>query len=148
LAFLCARQTRLMAVLLVCFLTSPIAARAEGARHFPGKHSPLEVLVLGSGGPRAFGRAATSYIVLVDGVPRILVDAGPGAFPRWSSTATSCSARSSRVCGFAALHELRRTGSFLRRRREHASTHDRVRTSGPACRDAGTSYPQSCRMRL
>ena len=80
LAFLCARQTRLMAVLLVCFLTSPIAARAEGARHFPGKHSPLEVLVLGSGGPRAFGRAATSYIVLVDGVPRILVDAGPGAF--------------------------------------------------------------------
>jgi ribonuclease BN (tRNA processing enzyme) len=36
--------------------------------------------VLGSGGPRAFGRAASSYVVQVDGVPRILVDAGPGAF--------------------------------------------------------------------
>ena len=42
----------------------------------------LEVLVLGSGGPRAFGRAGSSYLVLVDGTPRILVDAGPGAFVR------------------------------------------------------------------
>jgi ribonuclease BN (tRNA processing enzyme) len=42
----------------------------------------LEVQVLGSGGPRAFGRAGSSYIVLVDGTPRILLDAGPGAFVR------------------------------------------------------------------
>jgi ribonuclease BN (tRNA processing enzyme) len=42
----------------------------------------LEVVVLGSGGPRAFGRSGSSFIVLVDGVPRILVDAGPGAFLR------------------------------------------------------------------
>jgi ribonuclease BN (tRNA processing enzyme) len=40
------------------------------------------VVVLGSGGPRAFGRAGSSYLVLVDGTPRILVDAGPGAFVR------------------------------------------------------------------
>jgi ribonuclease BN (tRNA processing enzyme) len=44
--------------------------------------SPLEVVVLGSGGPRAFGRAGSSYIVVVDGTPRILLDAGPGAFLR------------------------------------------------------------------
>lgn len=44
--------------------------------------APLEVIVLGSGGPRAFGRASASYIVMVDGTPRILVDAGPGAFVR------------------------------------------------------------------
>jgi ribonuclease BN (tRNA processing enzyme) len=42
----------------------------------------LEVVVLGSGGPRAFGRAGSSYIVKVDGTPRILLDAGPGAFLR------------------------------------------------------------------
>jgi ribonuclease BN (tRNA processing enzyme) len=42
----------------------------------------LEVVVLGSGGPRPFGRAGSSYIVLVDGKPRILLDAGPGAFVR------------------------------------------------------------------
>jgi ribonuclease BN (tRNA processing enzyme) len=42
----------------------------------------LEVVVLGSGGPRAFGRAGSSFIVVLDGTPRILVDAGPGAFLR------------------------------------------------------------------
>jgi ribonuclease BN (tRNA processing enzyme) len=44
--------------------------------------APLEVVVLGSGGPRPFGRGGSSYIVEMDGVPRILVDAGPGAFVR------------------------------------------------------------------
>ena len=42
----------------------------------------LEVVVLGSGGPRAFGRAGSSYILVVEGKPRVLVDAGPGAFLR------------------------------------------------------------------
>src|SRR5258707_13519014 len=42
----------------------------------------LEVVVLGSGGPRPFGRGGSSYILLVDGTPRILLDAGPGAFLR------------------------------------------------------------------
>ena len=42
----------------------------------------LEVVALGSGGPRAFGRAGSSYILLLDGTPRILLDAGPGAFLR------------------------------------------------------------------
>ena len=55
----------------------PVAAQAAT----PAK-VPLEVIVLGSGGPRPFGRASSSYIVKVDGTPRILVDAGPGAFLR------------------------------------------------------------------
>jgi ribonuclease BN (tRNA processing enzyme) len=55
----------------------PVVARAAN----PAK-APLEVVVLGSGGPRPFGRASSSYIVVVDGTPRILVDAGPGAFLR------------------------------------------------------------------
>lgn len=38
--------------------------------------------MLGSGGPGAAGRAASSYVVLLDGIPRILVDAGSGAFAR------------------------------------------------------------------
>src|SRR6266404_7329589 len=42
----------------------------------------LALVVLGSGGPRPFGRAGTSYIVEVNGRPRILVDAGPGVFVR------------------------------------------------------------------
>ncbi len=43
---------------------------------------PLELIVLGSGGPGATGRAGSSHAVLVDGVPRMLVDAGPGSFAR------------------------------------------------------------------
>ena len=43
---------------------------------------PLTLVVLGSGGPRPFGRAGSSYIVEINGSPRILVDAGPGAFLR------------------------------------------------------------------
>jgi ribonuclease BN (tRNA processing enzyme) len=58
---------------LVLFPTCLWAAPAKPA---------LEVVVLGSGGPRAFGRAGSSFIVLVGGTPRILVDAGPGAFLR------------------------------------------------------------------
>jgi ribonuclease BN (tRNA processing enzyme) len=44
--------------------------------------SPLELIVLGSGGPGATGRAASSYLILIDEIPRILVDAGPGSFAR------------------------------------------------------------------
>jgi ribonuclease BN (tRNA processing enzyme) len=44
--------------------------------------SPLELVVLGSGGPGATGRAGAGYVVLVDGTPRIMVDAGPGTFVR------------------------------------------------------------------
>jgi ribonuclease BN (tRNA processing enzyme) len=43
---------------------------------------PLELLVLGSGGPGAGGRAAAGYVLLLDGMPRILLDAGPGTFVR------------------------------------------------------------------
>jgi ribonuclease BN (tRNA processing enzyme) len=42
----------------------------------------LELVVLGSGGPGALGRAGSSHAILVDGKPRILVDAGPGSFVR------------------------------------------------------------------
>jgi len=63
----------LLAVVMVPMVPSALASTAKPT---------LEVVVLGSGGPRAFGRAGSSYIVLVDGTPRILRDAGPGAFVR------------------------------------------------------------------
>ncbi len=72
---------KLLAVALL--FSSPVRASAAKA---PPATAPrrlvLEVVVLGSGGPRPFGRAGSSFIVMVDGTPRILVDAGPGAFLR------------------------------------------------------------------
>jgi ribonuclease BN (tRNA processing enzyme) len=67
---------RMMLLFLVFALYLPSPLRANPAT------AGLEVVVLGSGGPRAFGRAGSSYLVLVEGTPRILVDAGPGAFLR------------------------------------------------------------------
>jgi ribonuclease BN (tRNA processing enzyme) len=63
----------LFAALLIFIIGSSIAAPAV---------PPLELVVLGSGGPGATGRAGAGYMVLLDGVPRILVDAGPGTFAR------------------------------------------------------------------
>jgi ribonuclease BN (tRNA processing enzyme) len=51
----------------------------------------MEVVVLGSGGPGATGRAGSSYLLLLDGAPRILVDAGPGAFVRLGEAKLSMS---------------------------------------------------------
>jgi len=66
----------LMVLAVAVLLLSPSCLQASPAK------PALEVVVLGSGGPRAFGRAGSSYIVVVEGRARILVDAGPGAFLR------------------------------------------------------------------
>jgi ribonuclease BN (tRNA processing enzyme) len=66
----------LLSLAVVAVISFPTYVRAAPAK------PALEVVVLGSGGPRPFGRAGSSFIVLVGGVPRILVDAGPGAFLR------------------------------------------------------------------
>jgi ribonuclease BN (tRNA processing enzyme) len=64
--------------------TALLASGAAGADPPAGRgqSAPLELIVLGSGGPAALGRASSSYLLLLDGVPRILVDAGPGSFAR------------------------------------------------------------------
>jgi ribonuclease BN (tRNA processing enzyme) len=74
------RRSKYLRHLLV-FLA--LAWPGAGALGFGETSAPaLEILVLGSGGPGATGRAASSYLVLTDGTPRILVDAGPGSFAR------------------------------------------------------------------
>ncbi|HEX3602620.1 MAG TPA: MBL fold metallo-hydrolase [Steroidobacteraceae bacterium] len=70
-------------VLLLFCLSSRLLAEAPVP--------PLELLVLGSGGPGAAGRAASSYLVYVDGTARILVDAGPGSFARLGEARASLS---------------------------------------------------------
>ncbi|MFY9801990.1 MAG: MBL fold metallo-hydrolase [Candidatus Acidiferrales bacterium] len=66
-------------ILAMAFLVSTFIPAS--LRSAPAKPA-LEVIVLGSGGPRPFGRAGSSFLVELDGTPRILVDAGPGAFLR------------------------------------------------------------------
>lgn len=67
------------------------ALSASGARTAPPPANPaaLELVVLGSGGPGATGRASSGYVVLIDGEPRILVDAGSGTFVRMGESKLS-----------------------------------------------------------
>src|SRR5271155_4017573 len=71
-------STRLVRLVALVLLFSSAVPTVYGQ----ASTAPLEVVVLGSGGPGATGRAASSYLVLIDGSPRILVDAGPGSFVR------------------------------------------------------------------
>ncbi len=74
-----------MKLLAAILLALAVLSSHTGSAATPasaGAKAALEVIVLGSGGPRPFGRASASYIVMVDGTPRILMDAGPGAFLR------------------------------------------------------------------
>ncbi len=72
----------LFAAIAAFAISTPIATAQKVKAQDPAAHTPpaMELIVLGSGGPRATGRGETSYIVQIAGVPRILVDAGSGAF--------------------------------------------------------------------
>jgi ribonuclease BN (tRNA processing enzyme) len=76
-----ARSFLLIIPLLLFAKHLPAALPAQGAVPAAGD-AALSVLVLGSGGPGATGRAGAGYLVILDGQPRVLVDAGPGTFVR------------------------------------------------------------------
>lgn len=69
---------------IACLLiaSAALGANAQTAAASAPATPVLSLVVLGSGGPGATGRAGSSYLVLVDGTPRVLVDAGPGSFAR------------------------------------------------------------------
>lgn len=81
-------MTRSAWLLLAAVLFALNASGACADPHLAGPPA-LELVVLGSGGPGATGRASSSYVVLIDGVARILVDAGSGAFVRMGESKLS-----------------------------------------------------------
>lgn len=71
--------------LSVMTTSSVIAAGKSAIKKVKGD---LSVMVLGSGGPIATieGRASASYLIFVDGKPKILMDAGGGAYQRLAAS--------------------------------------------------------------
>src|SRR5258708_13263510 len=57
----------------------------------PALPDPLSVIVLGSGGPAAAGRASSGYLVLVGGEARFLLVAPVRLLPRFGQAAPQCS---------------------------------------------------------
>ena len=71
-----------LATWLAALLWLTGSATAADVAATPAGGRSMSLTVLGSGGPGATGRAGAAYLVSIDGTPRILVDAGPGAFVR------------------------------------------------------------------
>jgi ribonuclease BN (tRNA processing enzyme) len=71
------RSGLIAVVTILSALLTPASAEDSGS-----PVAAVELLVLGSGGPGAAGRASSSYVLIVEGRPRILIDAGPGSFVR------------------------------------------------------------------
>ena len=67
----------LVLVFSLCLLGTPVSSLSAC------KDQILSVQVLGSGGPYGDGRASAGYIVWIDGISRIMVDAGGGTFARF-----------------------------------------------------------------
>ncbi len=74
----------------VFLVVTPTFAQNHPARN--EAEPALSLVVLGSGGPGATGRAGAGYLVILDGRPRILVDAGPGTFARLGEAGLDLSA--------------------------------------------------------
>jgi len=91
-----ARGALRLLIALSALMSPSCHAQYAGANGIPVPATPavipLEVVVLGSGGPGATGRAGAAYLVLVEGKPRILVDAGPGSFVRLGESGLSMAA--------------------------------------------------------
>lgn len=85
------RRAMLLGLASLFLAAHGIAQTNTSGANPAGASEPLALVVLGSGGPGATGRAGSSYLILKDGVPRILVDAGPGSFARLGEAKLSLS---------------------------------------------------------
>ncbi len=74
---------RLFALLAAVMLVPVPAAQAACDA------APVVLQVLGSGGPFGNGRASSGYLIWIDGVARVMVDAGGGTFTRFHATGAS-----------------------------------------------------------
>ena len=71
----------MLSIVRITFITTIVLCCPVIIDAAPGSPA-LELTILGSGGPRADGRAASGNLVSIDGKPRLLVDAGSGIFTR------------------------------------------------------------------
>jgi ribonuclease BN (tRNA processing enzyme) len=109
---------------------------------------PLEVIVLGSGGPAALGRASSSYAVLLDGIPRILVDAGPGSFVRAGEAHLSLDSLDTILLTHLHVDHSAELPGFIKARAVaagHPVHFDIYGPTGQSARDQSAAFPATSR---
>jgi len=124
------------------------AAAAAVAARTAGAPAPLELIVLGSGGPAALGRASSSYLVLLDGQPRILVDAGPGSFARLGEAHVSLDALDIVLLTHLHVDHAAELPGFVKARAVSAAQPIRFDVYGPsgsAAHEGSAAFPSTSR---
>lgn len=128
-------QQGLILFVAIALAVAPFCARSE--ERCPSENGAA-LQVLGSGGPIADdGRASSSYLVWIDGVARVLIDAGGGAFLRFGESGATFDGLD--FVGLSHFHTdhsadfpaLLKSGSFSGRQRP-------LYVAGP---DAGGQFP-------
>ncbi len=80
------KMPKLVLGVTAAFLSSIVNAQVNDFSNNRNNYGDFSVLVLGSGAavarPDASGRAQASYIIFIDGEPKILMDAGAGSYQR------------------------------------------------------------------
>jgi ribonuclease BN (tRNA processing enzyme) len=131
----------LLATLLIAGLGFSVAAVAQD-------EPALQLLVLGSGGPGATGRASSSYLILLDGKPRILVDAGPGSFARLGEAKLSLASLDTVLLTHLHVDHAAELPGIVKARAVSANGPIRFDIYGPAgstARDAAPAFPSTSR---
>ena len=76
------QNRRLIGARIFAFLVALILVPAQAVQA-ACEAGPVVLQVLGSGGPFGAGRASAGYLIWIDGVGRVMVDAGGGTFTRF-----------------------------------------------------------------
>lgn len=100
----------------------------------------LELIVLGSGGPRSAGRAGSSYLISATGVPRMLVDLGPGAIVRLGETGLSSDQLDTVLLTHLHIDHSGDLPAFVKSQDLKADSAIQIRIIGPSARGA---YPST-----
>jgi ribonuclease BN (tRNA processing enzyme) len=125
-----------------------LAACTTSAAELRSASAPLELLVLGSGGPAALGRSASSYLVLLDGEPRVLVDAGPGSFVRAGEAHVSLAALDTVLLTHLHVDHAAELPGFVKARAVSAAGPIHFDVYGPtgrAARAGSAAFPSTSR---
>jgi ribonuclease BN (tRNA processing enzyme) len=109
----------------------------------PPQAPPLELLVLGSGGPGAVGRAGSCFVILVDGKPRILLDAGGGAFARLGEEKLPLHGMDIVLLTHLHVDHAAELPAIFKARAVSGGGPERFRIFGPA---AGPGFPSTSKM--
>ncbi len=114
---------------LPVLLAVTVALEARAAEAPP---PALEVLVLGSGGPRVSKLATVGNLLLVQGQARILVDAGPGTFVRAGESGVDLSALDTVLLTHLHVDHSAELPAFVKTRALDASGPVQMRVFGPS----------------